>query len=482
MDTSHPLVHEVFEVIDAAEGTSPQDANALGQVRNRLADPLRIVLAGRVSSGKSTLLNALLKQKIAPTDASECTEVVTWFKHGFPERVEVTLTDGSVRELPLEDGVGLSNISVPGGKIQELRVVLANEVLRDFNLVDTPGFSSGRENRGNSEEIMDRRSREAAQLCDAMVFVFNQTLRADELRVLRDFQVAQPGPASAINSIAALSKADKLTGEGADVFEAAESLAKRYAERHSREVKDVIPVFGLLAESAETGALTNQDAAELGTLAELDSEIQYRLLKNVNRFREESPIAVDSASGLLRKLDLQGVRIAVELVRDGARSAGDITKGLSRLSGIDRLRDDVAKSFAARGQLLRLFWAADTLRLISYRPTLPPRLARSLRDLIERIRFDEKLHEFREMEAFDLLCDGDVTLPEMLEADLRRLALNSDPVLRLGAEDDSAEGLRQAAIAGVARWRAIRMNPKSANDEVARTVIRSYTLALSATQ
>ena len=62
-------------------------------------EPLRIAIAGMVKSGKSTLLNALVGQRLAPTDAGECTKVVTWYGHG--PRYEVTAVDHQGRRHPL---------------------------------------------------------------------------------------------------------------------------------------------------------------------------------------------------------------------------------------------------------------------------------------------------------------------------------------------------------------------------------------------
>ena len=46
-------------------------------VRRRLSEPLRVAIAGRLKSGKSTLVNALIGRRVAPTEVGECTRIVT---------------------------------------------------------------------------------------------------------------------------------------------------------------------------------------------------------------------------------------------------------------------------------------------------------------------------------------------------------------------------------------------------------------------
>ena len=52
-----------------AYADDPHLAGSLRQHLERLDAPLRVAIAGKIKAGKSTLLNALLGEEIAPTDA-----------------------------------------------------------------------------------------------------------------------------------------------------------------------------------------------------------------------------------------------------------------------------------------------------------------------------------------------------------------------------------------------------------------------------
>ena len=65
----------------------PETARWLHDQLRRLDEPLRVAIAGKVKAGKSTLLNALVGEQVAPTDAGECTRVVTWYRDGTTPRI-----------------------------------------------------------------------------------------------------------------------------------------------------------------------------------------------------------------------------------------------------------------------------------------------------------------------------------------------------------------------------------------------------------
>jgi ribosome biogenesis GTPase A len=47
----------------------PQAGGQVKQIADRLGEPLRIAIAGRLKAGKSTLVNALIGRRVAPTAA-----------------------------------------------------------------------------------------------------------------------------------------------------------------------------------------------------------------------------------------------------------------------------------------------------------------------------------------------------------------------------------------------------------------------------
>src|SRR5699024_11456367 len=78
---------------------SRRAAAGVAEVLRRLESPLQVAVAGRIKSGKSTLVNALIGRRVAPTDSGECTRLVTRFQYGTVDRLELVLHDGGTRVI-----------------------------------------------------------------------------------------------------------------------------------------------------------------------------------------------------------------------------------------------------------------------------------------------------------------------------------------------------------------------------------------------
>src|SRR5205823_4612366 len=105
----------------------------------------RVAVAGKVKAGKSTLLNALVGEEIAPTDAGECTRVVTWYQHGSHPRITLYPKDSPPRPLTVNRQHGALEIDlcgVPPETVRRLSVEWPSAGLRETILIDTPGVGS----------------------------------------------------------------------------------------------------------------------------------------------------------------------------------------------------------------------------------------------------------------------------------------------------------------------------------------------------
>src|SRR3954470_7495205 len=86
---------------DPAYRQRPDVHNELDRIAGRLNQPIRIALAGTLKAGKSTLVNALVGENIAPTDATEATRIVTWFRHGPTPKVTANHVGGRRSNVPI---------------------------------------------------------------------------------------------------------------------------------------------------------------------------------------------------------------------------------------------------------------------------------------------------------------------------------------------------------------------------------------------
>ena len=92
------LHDRTLAIADRAAGELP----AARAIAERLRGPLAVALAGRVNAGKSTLVNALLGERLALTDATECTRLVTRYVHGQVYGAAAAGANGAAIPLPFE--------------------------------------------------------------------------------------------------------------------------------------------------------------------------------------------------------------------------------------------------------------------------------------------------------------------------------------------------------------------------------------------
>ncbi|MEV6302072.1 dynamin family protein [Actinoplanes sp. NPDC051861] len=445
------LCHEIVTKL-------PSDAG--GQVRQigeRLHDPLRVAIAGRLKAGKSTLVNALIGRRVAPTAAGECTRVVTRFRYGPADCVTVITRAGERRSLPLDDdGMVPARLGVPASRIAYVDVTLTSDRLRDLTVVDTPGLAStdvAGSARAEEAVGIDADSAEEVAAAEAVMYVFTQAVRADDVRALEAFHAASARMAtSPINAIGVLGKVDTLVGGADDPWPVAAALAQQQAGLLSRTVGDVVPVAALLAETAGAGRLTAADRDALAKLAHSDLSL---LLVSADLFRSRpAPIGAEQRERLLTRLDLYGIGFAcAQLAADANLGTGELVRRIEAASGFARLRATVDQTFRWRSDAIKAGWALTRLeRLAGY--TADGRARAVIRDALEATLRDPAYHRLRLLDAAQRAANGSVPLAPQWEQELIRLATSDDPRWILELPGAGASELATAAIVAAGRWRA----------------------------
>jgi hypothetical protein len=464
------------QAIEVYRGT-PHEAR-LEATMARLDEPLRVAIAGRVKSGKSTLLNALVGERLAPTDAGECTRIVTWYEDGHTYQVTVHPRDGEPRQARFDREDGAIEVDLGGlspDDVDQLVVTWPSQQLRRATLIDTPGI-------GSLSESVSRRAwkllatEEEETPADAVLYLMRHLHAGDVefLRAFHDSEVSRPNP---VNAIAVLSRADEIGAGRPNSMSSARQIAARLNSDPvvRRVVQTVVPMAGLLAETAVT--LTETEVAHLRKIAERTPREVEALLLTADRFLNQMPelgLTEFERQHLLDRFGVFGVRLASMILRRGPVTATELARDLTERSGLEDLQAVLHSLFFARREVLKSRSALLALDELAHEQPRPGSLAVAAE--VEEII--ASAHPFNELRVLSALRAGWVTgKPAVLE-DLERVIGGGGTARaqRLGL--DAGTGVAEeteAAGAALARWQRRAENPMTSHELVvaARVAVRS---------
>jgi hypothetical protein len=452
---------------------APEIAEDLRAQLDRVDEPLRVAIAGKVKAGKSTLLNGLVGELIAPTDAGECTRVVTWYRDAPSPRVVSYPDDGPPEPLAIHRsaaGLTVRLRDVPAERLRKLVVDWPSQSLRDMTLIDTPGIAST--SAANSRRTLNLLTPDEDQPADADAVVYlMRHLHVADAEFLESFRDRGVARANAVNTIAVVSRADEVGGGRIDAMLSARRIARRYRASPTLRglCQTVLPVAGLLAATGTT--LRQQEFAVLAALSAAPRDEMDDVLLSTSRFlrSERLDVPVDVRHTLLARFGLYGLRLSMMHIRQGCHDATALAAELVRGSGIGELCDVLRMRFTERRDLLKartgLLAVERVLRTDV--PGTDPDAVTALAAEVERIA--SGAHEFVELRLLSALRCGEVPLPP-LEAEMAERLLGGDGVsatqrLALPA-DTPPPTVRGEAVAELARWRRRVENPFASRPEV----------------
>lgn len=473
VDRTRAVLTQAIEIYQGAP-----DQDRLRQLLARLDEPLRVAIAGRVKSGKSTLLNALIGERLAPTDAGECTRIVTWYEDGHTYRVTLHPADGDPRPARFTREDGAIEVDLGGldpEHVDQMVVTWPSQELRRATLIDTPGI-------GSLSESVSRRAwtllaaEDEETPADAVLYLMRHLHSGDVdfLRAFHDSEVSRPNP---VNAIAVLSRADEIgAGRPNSMVSARRIAARLSADPVVRQVvQTVVPMAGLLAETAVT--LTETEVSHLRKISGRTPVEVEALLLTTDRFLEQMPelgLTSFERQHLLERFGIFGIRLASTILRRESVTATELARDLAERSGLEELQAVLHSLFFARRDVLKSRSALLALDDLAHEHPRPGSLA--MAGEIEEII--ASAHPFNELRVLSAVRAGWVSGKPVVLEDLERVIGGSGTTRweRLGLDSESTRDEELVAAGeALARWQRRAESPMTVHQMViaSRVAVRS---------
>ncbi|OLE23959.1 MAG: hypothetical protein AUG49_14675 [Catenulispora sp. 13_1_20CM_3_70_7] len=376
--------------------------------------------------------------------------------------------DGSApRPVTFQGSTLPSVMPLPHADIKSVDVTLRVPFLEEATLIDTPGMASTDvENSALTDRLLADTS-DAAVRADALVFCVNGPLKDDEADAIRLFRAGRGGSRlSGGTAVGVLTKADRLTADRRTTWKEAVELARTMSTRHADIFGGVVPVIGLLAETATTGGLRERHAWALAALArEWHPDTSNTALVHEEIFYE-TPGSVDVGQRreLVALLGLYGIGELLDAVRGGTQAhAAALTAAARAVSGFDEMSSRLSVALGARADVLK---AAVALQELTERAQESGDL--DIYDAAQSLLDRPEMFSLRVLEVARQLASGQVRPPSGL----------ADQAWVLVTMGLSAVSTREAAR-NVAAWRDWAALTDGAGRSVARVMVRAWQLAAS---
>ncbi len=307
--------------------------NEAAELRADLERPLRLAVIGEFNAGKSSLINALLGQPVAPVGVLPTTATINRLRWAPDRFVRVDFQDPSRAPRVLEFGALKAFLDdEPASAISSVSIFSPLEALRQVEVIDTPGFNAGEAEHEQTALRAARRAHVLLWLLDASA----PLKRSDA----EQFAALCPSPGEApLPTLVVVNKCDRVgASERAEIMQhVAEGLA----------ALGVQPLTPPLAFSARLAGQADTQAGAASGLAALRALFDGVLARSVEL---KGRVLVERARRIARELrsgdddvgsrQAEAARAAVRLVR--GRDAFEAEWALAIGAALEALNRELA--------------------------------------------------------------------------------------------------------------------------------------------
>lgn len=333
-------------------------------VDSRMREPMQLAIVGRISSSKSTLVNAILGEaEVVRTGHEAETFNVSWLKYGDDNApIIVHFKSGKTQTIARNEWANWASHQGQQSlkaEVKYIEVTSSYEMLKYINIIDTPGLDA-------TSKVDSENTIEFLKIVnpDAVILLFSKSLSEETLKLIKEFQTSETNMSFSINpmnALGVLSKVDMnwdIMKKDKDPIKTSDNAIKRTLSSRSDVNKvlfRILPVSALMGLSASI--ITSEDKVTFEQLAGLDDKSITRLFFSPDSFVKEYDfveLSKNRREELVLKYGLYGIYVCVRAIQNNAETTvSELSQILRSKSGFDTFIKLVVSHFGDRAQLLK---------------------------------------------------------------------------------------------------------------------------------